>query len=445
MNLGKLAVVPLNQIDFGNRKREDYGDMDELVESIKSQGLIHPIAIQSDNGEPPYKLAAGGRRYLAFELMKEEEISCRIYDHPLTEPELRAIELLENVNRKDFTFLERCNLYRDIHNLMLEIHGKKLSKVTDDGGWSMHDTAKFLGKSIGIVSEDIKLAEMNDAVPSLELEKCKTKQEAKKSVERLEKTIAINEVVEERKNELPDTSKKLADAFIVGDFFEEVKGIADGSIDLVEIDPPYAVNLQNVKKLEGTSYKSTYGDTYNEIDFGCYDTFINDLLRESYCIMNANAWLIMWFGPEPWFESIYQWIISNGFKCRRMPGIWTKGIQTGQCMQPGIYLGASYEMFFYARKGDAKIMKQGRRSQFDFEPVTPANKIHPTERPIPLLEEILKTFTHEGSKIVVPFAGSGNTLRAAANCGMIPLGFDLEQEYKNAYVGRIINESSPNI
>lgn len=438
MNHGKLDVIPLDQIDFGDRKREDYGDMDELIDSIRAHGLIHPIAIQSDDGNPPYKLAAGGRRYLAFTVMKEESIPCRIYDHPLTESELKAIELLENIDRKDFTFLERCNLYRNIHNLMVEVHGKKLSKVSDDGGWSMHDTAKFLGKAIGTVSEDIKLAEMNSALPSLELEKCKTKQEAKKSVERLEKTITISDIVERTKDQLLDTQQKLADAYVVGDFFDEVKKIPDGSIDLVEIDPPYGIKLESVKKLEGTSYDATYGETYNEVNPDQYNGFMNLVLKESYRIMNTAAWLIMWFGPEPWFESMYQWIIANGFKCRRMPAIWIKGIQTGQCMQPGIYLGASYEMFFYARKNDAKIMTQGRKSQFDFEPVTPSNKIHPTERPIPLLEEILRTFTHPGAKVVVPFAGSGNTLRAAANLGMIPWGCDLEQEYKNAYVGRII-------
>ena len=141
---------------------------------------------------------------------------------------------------------------------------------------------------------------------------------------------------------------------------------------------------------------------------------------------------------------MYEVVKDVGFKCRRMPALWTKGTHTGQCMQPSMYLGASYEMFFYARKGEASIHSQGRRSQFDCDPVPPTQKIHPTERPVPLIEEILKTFAWEEARVVVPFAGSGNTLRAAHNCGMIPWGCDLEQEYKDGYTARLLGEDIKN-
>jgi hypothetical protein len=40
----------------------------------------------------------------------------------------------------------------------------------------------------------------------------------------------------------------------------------------------------------------------------------------------------------------------------------------------------------------------------------------------------------EGSKVLVPFAGSGNTLIAAALNKMMPIGYDLTEEYRNSYV-----------
>ncbi|GAI47119.1 unnamed protein product, partial [marine sediment metagenome] len=82
--------------------------------------------------------------------------------------------------------------------------------------------------------------------------------------------------------------------------------------------------------LEGTSYDATYGDTYNEISKLSYVGFIEATLDECYRIMNDNAWLIMWFGPEPWFQEMYAMIWTAGFKVRRMPALWTKGNHTGQ-------------------------------------------------------------------------------------------------------------------
>jgi len=156
--------------------------------------------------------------------------------------------------------------------------------------------------------------------------------------------------------------------------------------------------------------------------------------------MKEDSWLIFWFGPEPWFDIIYSLIKQSGFETRRLCGIWTKN--NGQTKHPDIYLAQAYEMFYYARKGNAVINldKRGRGNIFDFSPVSPTNKIHPTERPVPLMEEILRTFTWEGSRVIVPFAGSGNTLRAAYNLNMFPLGYDLSKEYKDSFTVRVLNE-----
>ena len=156
--------------------------------------------------------------------------------------------------------------------------------------------------------------------------------------------------------------------------------------------------------------------------------------------MKEDSWLIFWFGPEPWFDIIHHVLIDAGFKNRRMPGIWAK--PGGQTMHPNIYFASAYEMFFYARKGNAEINldKRGRSNIFQFQPVSSSSKIHETERPIEMMEELLKVFTWEGSRVLVPFAGSGNTLRAAFNLNMFPLGYDLTKEYKDSFVSRILKE-----
>ena len=73
----------------------------------------------------------------------------------------------------------------------------------------------------------------------------------------------------------------------------------------------------------------------------------------------------------------------------------------------------------------------------------PSNKkIHPTERPVEMVQEVIQTFGWEGCRVMIPFLGSGNTLLAASNLGMSAFGYDLSEEYKNAYIVRV-NEARP--
>ena len=151
--------------------------------------------------------------------------------------------------------------------------------------------------------------------------------------------------------------------------------------------------------------------------------------------MATHSWLICWFAPEPWFEVIYRELNNAGFNTSRMCGIWTK--PSGQTMQPDIYLANSYEMFFYAWKGRPALNKAGRKNIFEFSPVSPSQKTHPTERPIDLTTEIYDTFAFQGSRVLIPFLGSGNGLISAQQLGMSPVGFELGKGYKDSFLVKV--------
>ena len=97
-------------------------------------------------------------------------------------------------------------------------------------------------------------------------------------------------------------------------------------------------------------------------------------------------------------------------------------------------------MFFYARKGNARINLLGRQNVFSYKPIPHAHKYHPTERPRELILELLKTFGFTNDKVLVPFAGSGRTLIEAAKLSMIPIGFDLTKSYRDGYIVRVNKE-----
>ncbi len=56
-------------------------------------------------------------------------------------------------------------------------------------------------------------------------------------------------------------------------------------------------------------------------------------------------------------------------------------------------------------------------------------KIHPTQKPIRLLEKLITIFTDPGDVVIDPVAGSGSTLIAAQNLGRKAYGFEIKKEF----------------
>lgn len=59
-------------------------------------------------------------------------------------------------------------------------------------------------------------------------------------------------------------------------------------------------------------------------------------------------------------------------------------------------------------------------------------KIHPTQKPIELLETLINIFTDPGDVVIDPVAGSGSTLIAAENCGRKSYGFEINKGFFKA-------------
>lgn len=56
-------------------------------------------------------------------------------------------------------------------------------------------------------------------------------------------------------------------------------------------------------------------------------------------------------------------------------------------------------------------------------------KIHPTQKPVNLLKQLIKIFTDEGDVVIDPCAGSGSTLRACMELNRSCYGFEIKKEF----------------
>ena len=78
-----------------------------------------------------------------------------------------------------------------------------------------------------------------------------------------------------------------------------------------------------------------------------------------------------------------------------------------------------------------KFNNEGRmiKNYFHWDVDNSYPKIHPTQKPIPLLKELIRIFTDEGDVVIDPCAGSGSTLRASAELNRPSYGFEIKKEF----------------
>lgn len=93
-----------------------------------------------------------------------------------------------------------------------------------------------------------------------------------------------------------------------------------------------------------------------------------------------------------------------------------------------------YGILFYRDKLP-KFRNDGKMifNCFDWQKDESTEKIHPTQKPVPLLKRLIEVFTDPGDVVIDPVAGSGTTLLAAIESGRKAYGFEIKKNfYKDA-------------
>ena len=123
----EIKEIPLELIEIHENVRKEYNDIEELADSIKSQGLLSPVIVEPKK-DGKYILIAGHRRLKACQLLKYEIIPAVIKSID----NVKLTQLIENVQRSDLTKYESS---------------KAVAEILDKTGLSQPKLAKQLGKS----------------------------------------------------------------------------------------------------------------------------------------------------------------------------------------------------------------------------------------------------------------------------------------------------------
>lgn len=149
-------VIPIEKIKIGDRIRKDFGDIKELAEDIKENGLINPPVINKE-----YVLLAGERRVRACKSLGWEQIEVRMMDTGDAEHELN-IEISENEVRKDFSKSERAEYMKRLLRIeQAKAHERKREHVENfpEAGTARDKTAKQFGMSGKQMEKEIDIAD----------------------------------------------------------------------------------------------------------------------------------------------------------------------------------------------------------------------------------------------------------------------------------------------
>lgn len=151
-----LQHFPLDMIQPGKyQPRMDMSQesLEELADSIRSQGLVQPIVVRPIEGGH-YEIIAGERRWRASKLAGLESVPVLIKD--VSDRNAIAMALIENIQRENLNPMEEANA---------------LHRLREEFELTHQQTAEAVGKSRATITNLLRLRNLNDDVKKL-LENC---------------------------------------------------------------------------------------------------------------------------------------------------------------------------------------------------------------------------------------------------------------------------------
>lgn len=205
---------------------------------------------------------------------------------------------------------------------------------------------------------------------------------------------------------------------IHGDCLEVMRDIPDGSVDMVMTDIPYGkVNRKS------NGLRNLYKGNADIVNFD-----LSQLITGLSRVCGKSIYIFC--GTEQVSE-IRSTLVKNGYSTRL--GIWEK---TNPSPMNGQYIWlSSVECCVYGKKSGAIFNEHCKSSVWRFP--TARGKLHPTMKPVKLIEYLINTSSTTNDLIFDPFMGSGTTGVAAKNLNRKFIGIELNEDYFNIAKARI--------
>ena len=210
-----------------------------------------------------------------------------------------------------------------------------------------------------------------------------------------------------------------------GDCLELMKDIPDKSIDMIITDPPYSTPV-----ITGFGRKQVK----NVADLSIQETYMKTLKSEFERILKPEAPVFI-FCDDRYYPSIYRAFYD--WKNVQML-IWDKGkIGMGKPFRK------RHELLIYANRESIDYYRTENITHYptvlNYSVVSEHERVHPAQKPVKLLQDLIIGFSKDGDTILDCFMGSGSTGVACINTNRNFIGIELDEKYFNIAKERINN------
>jgi len=227
----------------------------------------------------------------------------------------------------------------------------------------------------------------------------------------------------------------------LGDSVSLIKELASQSVDLILTDPPYNLSGYSTGNIELSWHKTINNDLAiwdrNSFEPKDWVDEFKRVLKPTGNIFAFTSYNLMgkWhqaFDPE--FDT-FQYMVWH--KTNPVPKIYKAGF-LNSCELIICVWNKGHTWNFTRQKEMHNFIQSSICMGRERTKIPP----HPTQKPIKVLEHIIKIATNKGDVVLDPFMGVGSTGVASVGLGRKFIGFEIEEEYYHAAVKRIENIQS---
>lgn len=231
---------------------------------------------------------------------------------------------------------------------------------------------------------------------------------------------------------------------MLGDCLERMKEIPDNSVDAIISDPPFGttqckwdsvVDLEQLWKQYKRIIKPSgvivlFAQTPFDKVLGCSNlnmlkyewiwekTAATGHLNAKKCPMKAHENILVFYDKLPTYNP--QMLVDQ-----KPTNSYTKRNGDGECYGETSVISGGGSTTRYPRS--VQVFKSDKQKV----------ALHPTQKPIALMEYLVNTYTNSGEVVLDSFMGSGTTGVAAINLGRRFIGIEMDETYFNVAKARI--------
>jgi len=370
-----------------NSRTHSEAQVAQIAGSIKEFGFNNPILIDEDNG-----IIAGHGRVMAAQKLGLQAVPCIRLAH-LSDTQRKAYVIADN----------RLALNAGWDDQMLTVELQEL------------DSESFDLSLLGFEADELN-ALLNPI----------------KETEGLTDEDEVPEVPEEPKTKPGDIYKLGRHRLMCGDStsIDAVEKLVPETANMIFTDPPYLMDFTGGIHADGSkSFNAKQGaiknDKMSEQEGNDFLDAINSIIK----IKVDGAFYITFYrlGIGKYYASFDR----SGLKCRSLI-IWDKGNHT---LSNSDYM-SMYEPMFYGWVNNHKFY--GGKNGMDIWRIkrTAKNDLHPTMKPVELIEKAILDGSQINGIVLDLFGGSGSTLIAAEKNGRVARLMELDPKYCDVIVKR---------